>query len=431
MLLSSAEVELFYATFMPLLDWVNERKQVVPDLTLTAPQGLDPTLVAAVRDALWADPSLLATFVADNPRRLSSESLALAASWKHHRAGTFTVYRQLTKHAVVLGEESPATVYAVLGLNTPPGEMVPWLPAMVKGVLMPFGDRVVFDGLLLAYSVRFGPGIRRSLADQYRAASKQIVTSLLPATSKPAAVTKAPGPKKLAAPLTKKPAVPEKPIKDAGRCEGCGELFSKRAIGRHLDHCAALSAPPKGKKLAQALRLVVESPGLSQYWLHIDAPLSLTLGHVDALLRSVWLECCDHLSGFDIGGVHYASNSDSDSDGWSYRPERAMTRTRIAEVAAASAWKYDYDYGSTTRLRIRPVGLRTAPAGSVRLVARNVAPTWPCIDCGAPATKICLDCQGESGGEVCQKCAKKHERHGDGLALLVNSPRAGVCGYNG
>lgn len=47
-------------------------------------------------------------------------------------------------------------------------------------VLLPFKDRIVYDGLLSGYNISFGGGIKRMLNDSYRRAKERqgIVTSL-------------------------------------------------------------------------------------------------------------------------------------------------------------------------------------------------------------------------------------------------------------
>jgi hypothetical protein len=51
----------------------------------------------------------------------------------------------------------------VLALARPFEQVVgPYLPVLVKGVLLPINRRIVYDGLLSSYRITFGPGIRRS-----------------------------------------------------------------------------------------------------------------------------------------------------------------------------------------------------------------------------------------------------------------------------
>lgn len=41
------------------------------------------------------------------------------------------------------------------------------------------------------------------------------------------------------------------------------------------------------------------------YWLGVEAKASARLRHLDQFLRRIWLECCGHLSKFEIAGVDY------------------------------------------------------------------------------------------------------------------------------
>ena len=55
-----------------------------------------------------------------------------------------------------------------------------YLPVLTQTVLLPFKDRIVYDGLLTSYNVSFGPGIRRNLNEDFKTAKDRhgIVTSL-------------------------------------------------------------------------------------------------------------------------------------------------------------------------------------------------------------------------------------------------------------
>lgn len=43
----------------------------------------------------------------------------------------------------------------------------------------------------------------------------------------------------------------------------------------------------------------------ARYWLYLEMPARATLTDLDGFLRDIWLECCGHLSAFDIGTVRY------------------------------------------------------------------------------------------------------------------------------
>lgn len=148
MKLAPEETRQFYAAWYPLLNWVNEQRQVLsgaPPISwdhFTPPQQL-----VAIRDALWADDSLRQTFVAENPAGLSKELLDLVASWRVRQVGTFTVWKHYKKHTVFFSEDDQA--FAVLGLQSDLEDIVPQPPCYVSAVLLPFGDRIITDGLIV------------------------------------------------------------------------------------------------------------------------------------------------------------------------------------------------------------------------------------------------------------------------------------------
>ena len=134
-----------------------------------------------IRTVLWAEDALRERFVAENPAGLSPELLALVASWRYRRMGTFFLWKYYKKHTVFLTDSE---AFTVLGLYSRLDEiMAQPPPILIDAVLLPFGDRIVYDGLIGSRSVVFGSGIRRSLAAKYRAFKDRglVRTSLAPA----------------------------------------------------------------------------------------------------------------------------------------------------------------------------------------------------------------------------------------------------------
>src|SRR5436309_1344092 len=130
---------------MPLMLFVNRRRRIVPDML---PADFDgpwlPSQVVQIRDALWADDSLLEAFVAKNPAKLPAEDLEIAASWRHRREGDFFFLRQLKKYSIFIAAKESA-VYGVLGLASTLDEVVPFIPCYARAVLLPFEDRIIYD----------------------------------------------------------------------------------------------------------------------------------------------------------------------------------------------------------------------------------------------------------------------------------------------
>jgi hypothetical protein len=202
-------------------------------------------------------------------------------------------------------------------------------------------------------------------------------------------------------------------FESCGKCLRCGYSGPKTAVARHLDKCLDKSSTEED----QVIRLSFEAP---RHWIYVDTRVGATLGMVDKLLRKTWLECCGHLSAFEMRGLRLRMN----------------TKVGLVFTEKGQTFSHEYDFGSTTILKDRVAAVRSGPVthSLVRLLARNDPIPWLCIECGAQATEICTICayDDEYGGLFCEAHAGDHDHDGDLYLLpVVNSPRMGVCGYKG
>jgi len=203
-------------------------------------------------------------------------------------------------------------------------------------------------------------------------------------------------------------------------------------MSRHLEACTqrTAAAAPRNRKTTKTTRLVhllVEGRDLPQYWMHLELPAEATLHTLDDFLRKNWLECCGHLSKFEIAGVSYASYPDPEFGDKSMRVQVGTI------VGPGQQFFHEYDFGTTTELRLKVVAEREGEARgkSIQVLARNEAPLISCEVCGKPATEVCAQCIYEGAGWLCDACAGEHECGEEMLLPVVNSPRVGMCGYTG
>jgi hypothetical protein len=221
-----------------------------------------------------------------------------------------------------------------------------------------------------------------------------------------------------------------------GTCSFCHREFSKASMTRHLETCeqrAAIQAEAGSHQKARqtgTFHLVVAGYRLPMYWMHLEVSAGTTLATLDRFLRDTWLECCGHLSAFEIGGVRYTVDAglyDWDTGG-------KNMQVRLDKVLKpGQTCSYEYDFGSTTELSVKVISEQEVEAQkkAIQILARNNLPLVPCDVCGEPATTTCTQCIYEDKGCLCDACAKDHECGEEMLLPMVNSPRAGVCGYTG
>jgi hypothetical protein len=147
------------------------------------------------------------------------------------------------------------------------------------------------------------------------------------------------------------------------------------------------------------------------------------LEKLDSYLRAIWLECCGHLSEFSIGR-------------WSERTI-AMNRKAGEVFRVGSEIDYVYDFGTSSELVIKTVEARKGKSTTphpIALMARNDPPEVFCMECGQPASWLCIEClyDEDKEGTLCDKHAEKHPHDNYGEPMqLYNSPRVGMCGYSG
>lgn len=168
--------------------YVNQQLNVI-DRKLYTPEvysHLPPETRLKVHRALLEHIDLIDNFTSENPFRLGNEDQEVIRSWKHFVAGRFYVFRYHRSHAVFLSSTEPAIAYGVVPLLDPFETVIGrQLPRMVENDLLPFKDKIVYDGLITEYSMSFGAGLKRRLNDDYMdAKERQGITTTLPASIK-------------------------------------------------------------------------------------------------------------------------------------------------------------------------------------------------------------------------------------------------------
>jgi hypothetical protein len=70
----------------------------------------------------------------------------------------------------------------------------------------------------------------------------------------------------------------------------------------------------------------------------------------------------------------------------------------------------------------------------IYLMARNNLPNFHCQECVQPASWLCIEClyEDDNTGFLCDEHVKVHLHHEISEPMpVVNSPRMGMCGYDG
>lgn len=216
-------------------------------------------------------------------------------------------------------------------------------------------------------------------------------------------------------------------IKTKGKCLKCNEVYSPSKAGVHLLRCTCQANDSSTPMVERYLIQVSSAAEPNVYWMFIAISKNSPLKLLDQFLRDTWLECCGHLSEFTIGNRSFMSHTESGN------PSQSM-KNQIGQLLSPGAqFEYVYDMGSSTDLVLQVTETISAhPQKKIMLLMQNEPPAFPCKSCKLTADTICSLC----GETICSSCQNDHscavkEEDTYMLMPLVNSPRAGVCGYDG
>jgi hypothetical protein len=249
----------------------------------------------------------------------------------------------------------------------------------------------------------------------------------------------------------------QKKITSKGKCCFCGKMFAKAGINRHL--AIHLQEKAKSGKSGKSFFVKVETDkyyGATPYFLSLWINGDAKMRDLDDFLRAIWLECCGHLSAFRNPKQQYAFGGAFDMmDAYDYLDEGNVAKyeeimedvdgqipmsRKVKDVLQKGVvLDYEYDFGSSTNLSLTVVDEYPVKAEqNIVLLSRNEPLPIMCSTCKkVPATRICSVCTYEKEAVFCDKCADKHAKKCRDFAdyassmPVVNSPRMGVCGYEG
>ena len=228
-----------------------------------------------------------------------------------------------------------------------------------------------------------------------------------------------------------------------GYCKYCGKEYTRGGMLRHLAACGARKAAlaeEKGKRTCGYYELVLSGKYNKAYWLIVEIREDALLEDLDRFIRDIWVECCGHLSAFQIGGTEYESHPSGDSL-WG-PPARSMAVMLRRVLSVGMVFSYEYDFGSTTELEIKVQDYRSGriwKREKITVLSRNNPPEILCSQCGErPAEWVNPEGYYDGNPFWCEKCRKEaqegetEDEYAESFFLPVcNSPRMGVCGYEG
>jgi hypothetical protein len=177
-----------------------------------------------------------------------------------------------------------------------------------------------------------------------------------------------------------------------------------------------------------------------EYWIYFVMSRSEQLVDMDQFLRNTWVDCCGHLSAFNIGGQRFESHGGSTGPAHG-KPPGSLTPKITSVLDKGDEFKYIYDFANPTELTLKCFGQHAWPDpaqltldepiawGKGMAIAQNDALEFDCAECGEEATLFCTERGVGAEAALCEACAEETECDEESQLPLANSPRSGMCRF--
>lgn len=153
--LSKKEAKLFFKLYFALLEFTNDKFNIVPGLKIYNRVGLNPALLNDIIENFWKQKeSLLLEFCIANPYKFNKEELDIVKEFRKGFREIIIVAKYEKEYTVIL---SNSKLYMIKGLNDNMDNCVPYKKLPYPGVtaIMPFKDVLIYDGIIAGMDVKF------------------------------------------------------------------------------------------------------------------------------------------------------------------------------------------------------------------------------------------------------------------------------------
>lgn len=180
MTLTDQEYKEFLKTHLDLLFYVGHKNNVLPkNLSLTKFLDLDFKIKFKCRESLFADDNLIDEYIASNFDHLTGDQINILSGFKNRITSNFVIFKCLTNYAIFI-DTKDNTFYAVKALGDPFDSFFEYFPVNISATLIPFKDKIIYDGFIKSSGIYYGRNITATLNEDYKIAkrNKEILTSL-------------------------------------------------------------------------------------------------------------------------------------------------------------------------------------------------------------------------------------------------------------
>ena len=180
MTLTEIEYKSFLRTHLNLLFYVGQKSKIISDdMNFEKFVDLDFSIKLKCRDYLLDNRKIVDDYITANFDKLNTEQTSILTGFKKTITSNFVIFKCLTNNAIFI-DTKDNRFYAVKALGDSFNYLFDRFPVLVHTTLLPFNDKIVYDGFIKSTGVYFSSEMTLTMKEDYKLAknNNQILTAI-------------------------------------------------------------------------------------------------------------------------------------------------------------------------------------------------------------------------------------------------------------
>ena len=165
--LARKDAKLFYKIYFALLDFTNKKYKINQKVKIYNHHGINPYEINDIVDTFWENKEgIVLEFCFANPYKFNKKELEFTKNFKNGIRNLFIIAKYELEYTAFMDKDK---IYMVKGLNDNIDNIISYqeLPYVVTTSIIPFGDVLVYDGLLSSINVKMSIGFDDVVDKEY------------------------------------------------------------------------------------------------------------------------------------------------------------------------------------------------------------------------------------------------------------------------
>jgi hypothetical protein len=170
MTLTDIEYKTFLKIHIGFLFFVGKKSKIIDDtVDFNRFVETDFSVKLKCRDFFLDNKELIDEYLTTNFDNLTTEQISILSGFKKTITSNFVIFKCLTNNAIFI-DTKDNKFYAVKALGDSFDNFFDRFPVLVQTTLLPFKDKIVYDGFIRPKGIHFGSGMTSTMKEDYKQA---------------------------------------------------------------------------------------------------------------------------------------------------------------------------------------------------------------------------------------------------------------------